>query len=203
MTLVNLTAVVERSLKATGPSPGQHRLALTDAYDALPVEVERAICAHETYGEALIEAVRRMTGLHAHRTYFANDMAVSFATPEGWLFESRVVRTGGPNWDTMTVGHRSAAVRGSLTRLWGLRKIDPMIRATGFTTPEEALEHVYSSLPLWWVARMDEGHTPESARVLLGLLISPLAWPHLCWPDDSTLPPKVAPEFINNLPSSE
>lgn len=114
----------------------------------------------------------------------------------------RVRRTGYPDWETMTVGHRSAVVRGFLTRTMGIgRKVDAMIQSTGLATIDEALEHVHSSLSLWWAARAWEGHTPESARTLLGLLISPLAWPHLCWPADPTVAPTVASEFINDSSS--
>lgn len=80
MMLVDLSAVVEESRTTRGPSRGPES-ALTEAYDDLPIDVERAICVYETVGESLVEAVRVLTGLQAYRTYLADHMSVAFAAP--------------------------------------------------------------------------------------------------------------------------
>lgn len=54
--------------------------------------------------------------------------------------------------------------------------------------PHYSLIHAKSqaagALSMWWLDRMSEGHTAESARLLLGMSMDPLMWVELVWPDE-------------------
>lgn len=54
----------------------------------------------------------------------------------------------------------------------------------------QARSQAAGALSMWWHDRMREGHTAESARVLLGMTMDPLMWAELVWVEDAGAAPR-------------
>lgn len=180
------------ALASPGAAPSATSLGrlLAAGLDELSAEDERAVCDQPSMVASIVDAVERLTGLRTHVVDHGRETTVAFALPDrDWAsfefsnptdvwFDESTTEAGRPVGRTL--GHRSATVGAQLLRF-----------QRSFTTVEDfiALPHLSwvkvldlrHVLPMWWEARLDEGQTPESARMLLGLTLAPNTWPHLLW----------------------
>lgn len=178
---------------------------LVAGLDELSAEDERAVCDQPSMVASIVDAVDRLTGFRVHVVDHGLEVAVAFALPDRtwasfefntpsdvWFDESA---TGSGRPVGRTLGHRSAIVGAQLLRF----QRSPTTVEDFIALPHHSwvkmldLRHV---LPMWWEARISEGQTPESARMLLGLTLAPNTWPHLCWdkPGPPTLPVPDIPD---------
>lgn len=160
--------------------------------DELSAADEQAVCDQESMTASIVEAVDRLTGLRAHIANHSRAITIVFALPDRtWAslafstprsddvwFDESTGRAGRPVGRTL--GHRSATVASQLRRFYrSTDTVEDFIASPH--QPRGLMRDLGDVLPLWWESRLDEGQTPESARVLLGLTLAPNAWPHLSW----------------------
>lgn len=170
-----------------------------------------AMCAAPSLAEAVAATVQVMVGVPAYSAEFPDPRmipsrhVVSFSLDGVHYIERFISKAGANAWDEMARDEREGKKRWGWLLSRQSRQIRRMrlkriqhaldqfalrtrtIDEVVMTAPLDAerwLTDMMATLPLWRDARLAEGHTPESARMLLGLTCPPGTWARVRWTDE-------------------
>lgn len=187
-----------------------HRPVLGD----LPAEDQIDLLGHDRLVDAVAAAVWRLHGLRGFTASMAGKRREGSAVMVVPLDDDAYAFWRGGSSDQQDWACRSATeprgvpnvLRFSLLRraLLAVEPVDAAITHELRTlTPEPPINQaVLTALyAAWWAARLSEGHTPESARVMLSLIVTSKTLPWLQFGEQG--PPEVnewCDEFCQILP---
>lgn len=155
-----------------------------------------AASQRETLIEAVIQVLAGATGVPVHRVH-----AKSGVGEESLLLDGVVFAMGERAVVQQFQEHSALAWSPAMSASWYLLSARVELLATTLRTlraasgtPEKVLRIPHLSLrkarvqasgalSMWWDDRIAEGHTRDSARLLLGMTLDPLMWAELRWPD--------------------
>lgn len=169
-------------------------LRLGEAFNRLGEREQAAVVDHDLLQGAIADAVGRLCGITVHTIAYSTFRIASFALPQGRFVHG----VDGPyeqrQWaDTVddagrTLTQRAYRLTGALDRLrLNPNTVDDTVSAQ--CPPSQTdMVRFHAALPLWWHARLREGHSAESARMMLGLIVDSDTWPHLVFTGPDGLP---------------
>lgn len=180
-----------------------------ERYEALGTR-RGALLDRPDFGEALKAVVEEMLSVCVHVVRSGNYGLLVALTEDGGLFfqpfnsqQPWVMPEGfaSPlNWFLYT----DSVVASTLRAATVTRRTSTQDHLQAMSTPQRAGSlHWLAAVLLWWDARLGEGHTRESAWVMLGLLLSPAVFALLALPVAGapvlrvTLPSLPAPPVIS------
>lgn len=155
--------------------------------------------AHDTVESALVDVVARVCAITACTVRYGGCQITAFALSQGGRFVHGVngayeQRMWAEARDFERVrARREFRLEDAIDRL----RLNPATVDETISTPcppeQTAMVRFHAALPLWWQARLLEGHTAESARMMLGLLVDPDNWRHLAFAEDGR--PVPGPDY--------
>lgn len=169
-----------------------------------------AACHRSTLVEALTAVVTATSGAAVHQCHARTSVGATSLTLDALVFGvgDRSVVHQILNQDALAWSPEHPNSWFLLSARRELLEATLRLMRASSGTPEQVLRiphysliHAKSqaagALSMWWHDRMSEGHTAESARLLLGMSMDPLLWAELVWPhdarDDTAAP--AAPRF--------
>lgn len=170
---------------------------LHDAWECLGAKQRREVCAHETLAEAIVDVLRRVYDAPAHCVNEGRSWKGVVYLGEGrWASHTWVdtaSRASVDRWATATYergGEHSpdwtrdiqVSARLRLFHRAEATLTQSMARPLADTREWRLLTRL--TVRLWWAARIAEGYPPETAQMMLGLIVPIEALQHLDFPTD-------------------
>lgn len=174
---------------------------LHDEWERLGEELRREVCEHETLSEAIVDVLRRVYEAPAYCVNEGRSFKAGVYVGEDQMASHTWVDTAtllaGGRWSTATYD------RGSDHSPGWTRELQVSARLQLFNQSEETLTKTLGypcadtrtwrlltrlTTRLWWEARLAEGYPPETACMMLGLLVPIETWQHLDFATESNDP---------------
>lgn len=174
---------------------------LTAEWDSLGRDALWDVVACPTQTEALQTAVGHICGSPATATRWRDSQVISFAFDDNQFANCFYLSNADDQWaadrdlGAMCDDPSDRRYRGrqdrvrAMLRLFttGALTIDEQIRVPIVKGLAAAELRAISVIPLWWQARINEGHTPDSARMMMSLIVDSTTLARLDFTD--TAPP--------------